>query len=148
MMGIPIPEIPYLYWNSPLVISEQMLTWIYNAIALLIILEMAAMMTSSNGNLFRVTGLCVGNSPVNFPHKGQSRGPLMFFFYLRLNKRLSKHSWGWWFETPSRPLWRHCNAILGTGSSIIVTQYSTGEFYMIMGIASQEVCTGLLICRG
>ena len=30
------------------------------------------------------------------------------FFYLRLNKRLSKQSWGWWFETPSHPLWRHC----------------------------------------
>ena len=30
------------------------------------------------------------------------------FLDLRLNKRLSKHSWGWWFE-PSRPLWRHCN---------------------------------------
>ena len=24
-------------------------------------------------------------------------------FDLRLNKRLSKQSWGWWFETPSRP---------------------------------------------
>ena len=31
------------------------------------------------------------------------------FFDLRLNKRLSKPSWGWWFETPSRPLWRYCN---------------------------------------
>ena len=31
------------------------------------------------------------------------------FFDLHLNKRLSKLSWGWWFETPSRPLWRHCN---------------------------------------
>ena len=31
------------------------------------------------------------------------------FFDLRLNKRLSKHSWGWWFETPSRSLWRHRN---------------------------------------
>ena len=29
----------------------------------------------------------------------------------RLNERLSKQSWGWWFETPSRPLWRHCNGI-------------------------------------
>ena len=29
------------------------------------------------------------------------------FFDLRLNERLSKHSWGWWFETPSRSLWRH-----------------------------------------
>ena len=30
-------------------------------------------------------------------------------FYLSLNKRLSKQSWGWWFELPSRSLWRHCN---------------------------------------
>ena len=37
------------------------------------------MMTSSNGYIFRVTGLCVGNSPapVNSPHKGQWRGALM-----------------------------------------------------------------------
>ena len=31
------------------------------------------------------------------------------FFDLRLNKRLRKQSWRWWFETPSSPLWRHCN---------------------------------------
>ena len=38
------------------------------------------MMTSSNGNIFRVTGPLCGNSslPVNFPHKGQWRGALMF----------------------------------------------------------------------
>ena len=34
------------------------------------------------------------------------------FFDLRLNKRLSKQSWSWWFETrPSCPLWRHCNVL-------------------------------------
>ena len=32
------------------------------------------------------------------------------YFDLRPNKRLSKHSWGWWFETLSSPLWRHRNA--------------------------------------
>ena len=31
------------------------------------------------------------------------------FFDLHLNKRLSKQSWGWWFETPSCSWWRHCN---------------------------------------
>ena len=31
------------------------------------------------------------------------------FFDLRLNKRLSKQSRRWWFETPSHPLWRHSN---------------------------------------
>ena len=33
------------------------------------------------------------------------------FFDLRLNERLSKQSRHRWFETPSRPLWRHCNAL-------------------------------------
>ena len=47
--------------------------------------------------------------PVNSPHKGQWRGASMFFFDLCLNKRLSKQSWGWWFETLSCTLWRHRN---------------------------------------
>ena len=53
-----------------------------------------------------------GNSPV--PGEFSAQGPVTrsfdVFFDLRLNKRLSKQSWGWWFETLSRPLWRHCNA--------------------------------------
>ena len=48
-------------------------------------------------------------SPVNSPHKGLWRGALVLFYDQRLSKRLSKQSWGWWFETPSCPLWRHCN---------------------------------------
>ena len=39
------------------------------------------MMTSSNGNIFRVTGpLCgeIHRSPVNFPHRVQWRGAVMF----------------------------------------------------------------------
>ena len=47
-------------------------------------------------------------SPANSPHKGQWRGALIFF-YLCLNKGLNKQLGGWWFETPSRPLWRHYN---------------------------------------
>ena len=34
------------------------------------------------------------------------------FFDLRLNKRLSKQSWGWWFETPSRALWHISEQII------------------------------------
>ena len=48
---------------------------------------------------------------VNSPHKGQWRGALMFLFYLRPYKRPSKQSWSWWFETPSCPLWPHCNGV-------------------------------------
>ena len=76
------------------------------------------MMTSSNGNMFRVTGFCVGNSPVtagNSPVTGEflSHRPVTWSFdvFLRLNKRLSKQSRRRWFETPSRSLWRHCNVV-------------------------------------
>ena len=78
------------------------------------------MMTSSNGNMFRVTCFCTGNSPVtaeNSPVTGEfpSHRPVTrsfdVFFDLRLNKRLSKQSRRRWFETPSHSLWRHCNVV-------------------------------------
>ena len=37
------------------------------------------------------------------------------FFDLLLNKQLSEQSWSWWFDTLSRPLWRHCNAMMTRG---------------------------------
>ena len=58
----------------------------------------------------------IHRSPVNSPHKDQWRGALMFSLIdLRLNKRLSKQSWGWWFETLLCPLWRHCNVLCNIG---------------------------------
>ena len=51
----------------------------------------------------------IHRSPVNSTHKGQWPGALVFSLICALNKRLSKQSWGWWFETSSRLLWRHCN---------------------------------------
>ena len=55
--------------------------------------------------------ICAGNSPVpgEFPTQKPVTRSFDVFFDLRLNKRLSKQSWGWWFETLSRPLWRHRN---------------------------------------
>ena len=57
--------------------------------------------------------ICAGNSPV--PGEFTAQRPVTrsfdIFFDLRPNKRLSKQWWGWWFETLSRPLWRHGNAI-------------------------------------
>ena len=49
----------------------------------------------------RVTG--------EFPSQRPGTRGFAVFFDLRLNKRLSKQSRRWWFETPSRSLWRHCN---------------------------------------
>ena len=52
------------------------------------------------------------NLPVagEFPAQRSLTRSFDVFFYLSLNKRLSKQSWGWWFETSSRSLWRHCYA--------------------------------------
>ena len=55
--------------------------------------------------------ISVGNSPV--PGELPTQRPVTrgfdVFFDLRPNKRLSKQTWGWWFETLSCSLWRHCN---------------------------------------
>ena len=59
----------------------------------------------------------IHRSSVNSPHKGQWRGALMFSLICALNKRLSKQSLGWWFETPARSSWRHCNVIRISGGS-------------------------------
>ena len=69
------------------------------------------MMTSSNGNISALLATCAGNSPVTgeFPAQRSVTRRFDVFFVLRVNKRLRKQSWDWWFETPSHPLWRHCN---------------------------------------
>ena len=69
------------------------------------------MMTSSNGNIFRVTGPLCGEftGPGEFPTQRPVTRSFDVFYDLRLNKRLSIQPWGWWFETPSWSLWRHNN---------------------------------------
>ena len=73
-------------------------------------------------------------SPVNSPHKVQWNRALMFSLICSLNKRLSKQSWGWWFVTPSRLLWRYCNELAHEGEvnfrcpqwlTCALVQYST-----------------------
>ena len=71
----------------------------------------STMMTSSNGNIFRITGHLFGEftGPRWIPTQRPVTQSFDVFFDLRLNKQLSKQSCGWWFETLSLPLWRHCN---------------------------------------
>ena len=66
-------------------------------------------MTSSNGNIFRVTGHLCGEftGPGEFPTQRPVTRSFDVYFDLHPNKRLSNQSWGWWFETQSGPLWRH-----------------------------------------
>ena len=77
-----------------------------------VIYRLILMMTSSIGNIFRVTGPLWGEftGPGEFPAQRPVTRSFDVFFDLRLNKRLSKQPWGWCFETPSWPLWRQCNA--------------------------------------
>ena len=49
--------------------------------------------------------ICAGTG--EFPAKRPVTRSFDVFFDLRLNKRWSKQSWGWWFETLSYPSWRH-----------------------------------------
>ena len=73
--------------------------------------QIYAMMTSSNGNISALLSLCAGNSPVTgeFPSQRPVTRSFDLFFDLRLKNRLSKQPRRRRFETPSGPLWRHCN---------------------------------------
>ena len=66
--------------------------------------------------------LCAGNSPATgeFPSRRPVTRSFDVFLDLRLNKRLSKQSKCWWFETPSRSLWRHCNVIFESSISDLI----------------------------
>ena len=61
--------------------------------------------------LSALLAICAGNSPVpgEFPAQRPVTRSFDVFFDLYPNKRLCKQAWGWWFETPSCPLWRHRN---------------------------------------
>ena len=71
------------------------------------------MLTSTNGNIFRVTGpLCgefTGHRWGEFPSKRTVARSFDVLFDLHRNKRLSEQSWRRCFATLSRSLWHHCN---------------------------------------
>ena len=84
------------------------------------------MMTSSNGNIFRVTGPLCGEftGPGEFPAQKPVTRSFVIFFDLRLNKWLSKQSWGWWFETLSCSLWRHFNVYKDFRDVLMAVMYT------------------------
>ena len=70
--------------------------------------------------------LWAGNWLVNgeFPSQRPVTRGFDNFFDLHLNKRLNEQSWGWWFETPSRPLWHHCKDIFSCWHCHVVYRLS------------------------
>ena len=83
--------------------------------------------------------ICAGNSPVTgeFPAQRPVTRSFDVFFDLRLKKRLSKESWGWWSETPSLPLWRHSNAYCHAGRFPGMWQHSHIIFTWCITMTSQ-----------
>ena len=76
----------------------------YNPIKTTVFTNSFSMVTSSNGNIFRVTGPLCGEFTGHrwIPRTKASDADFDVFFHLRLNKRVGKQWWGWWFETLSR----------------------------------------------
>ena len=75
------------------------------------------------GTFSALLALCAGNSPGTgeFPAQRPVTRSFDVFFDLRLNKRLSKQWWGWWYAMPSSPLWHHCNVVFNTKTRTFLT---------------------------
>ena len=78
--------------------------------------------------------ICAGNSPVpgEFPAQRPVTRSFDVFFDLRLNKRLSKQSWGWWFMPLYRrtPLNKTCICpSIESSSSFFIWHWQTDRWY-------------------
>ena len=106
--------------NNTIITSKWRLEW-HEAIFVGTSDDKAGIMTTTLG----FQNMLFTNYPNQFPSQRPVTQSFDGFFYLRLNKRLSKQSRRWWFETPSCPLWRHCNEIL---SKWITTETSLVKY--------------------
>ena len=92
--------------------------------------------------------LCAGNSSVTcaFPAQRPVTRSFDVFSDLRLNKQLCKQSWGRWFESPSRSLWRHCNdaniILLCQGQNV---DWANRRKWPIFGLISSNKYTQTLV---
>ena len=93
--------------------------------------------------------LCAGNSPVTdeFPSKRPVTRSFDVFFDLCRNKPMSKQSWGWWFETPSCPLWRHYN-VHWTTVRLVAFNYLYRLCYCVSGKSEIRLHCFSLTVRG
>ena len=111
------------------------------------------MMTSSKGSIFRATGPLCGEFTDHrwIPHTKASDAELWCFLWSVREWKPSKQSWGWWFDTPSRSLWCHCNEIgiffqetyvwgLGSRRLFFSSLGSLGHYFM-SSYAGKHACT-------
>ena len=82
-----------------------------------------------------------GNSlvPGEFPAQSPMTRSFDVFFDLRLNKRLSKQSWGWWFGTLSHPLLRQCNEVISTNTARLFISYHSSTMKSVTMLLSVKL---------
>ena len=98
--------------------------------------------------------ICAGNSPVTgeFPAQRPVTRSFDVFFDLHLNKRLNKQSQVWLFESPSWPLWLHCNVFsllwettcLGRPQNVVVALY---RFHCIVSFIIRAGWPAMFVSR-
>ena len=90
--------------------------------------------------------ICAGNSPVTseFPAQKPVTWSFDVFFDLCLIKRLSKQSRGWWFETPTGSLWRHCNVTSPLKDE--TKQSLVNNLWQILHASPFDRCLGIPYC--
>ena len=113
------------------------------------------MMTSSNGNIFRVTGPLCGKSPVT--GEIPSQRPVTRSFDALFDRYLNKQLRGWWFETPSRSLWCQSNeeepqekreARSWGGDYIYISIYIYYTLYILSKLNFSNVLPAIALCFG
>ena len=114
-----------------------------------------SMMTSWNGNIFPVTGHLCGEFTGEFPRTDEypTQRPVTLsfdvFFDLHLNKRLSKQSWGWWFDMQSCPLWRRRNAFTSVLFVDVISSWYlwVALHYIVRRVVQKQKQTYRWICN-
>ena len=93
------------------VIISQLWQWIYLLIHVLVSVKPRSWWRHQMETFSALLAICAGNSPVSgeFPTQRPVTRSFDICFDQRLNKRLSKQSWSWWFQTLAYPLWHHRN---------------------------------------
>ena len=91
-------------------------------------------MMENNGNNVRVTCPLWRESTGVIPSQRPVTRNFDVFFVLRLNKRLGKQSRCWWFDTPSRSLWRQCD-----GFCVVVNAKMVFLWWQIMCFPSVKI---------
>ena len=92
---------------------------------------------------------CAGNSPATgeFPSQRPATRSFNIFFHRCLNKWLGKQSRGWWFETPSCSLWRHCIEWWGNTSRFTCVYIWLECSHREKGTDHTVLCWDVFVCE-